>query len=240
MAASGPPHPEGDPVSITHPARRATAGAALLCSAVLAAAGCASTTQPQTAGPPTTAHSGGHTPRTSTPPQASGGPSAGASTTPAAPAAPGGCASSSLKAVVNVSQGDAAAGTAYYPVNFTNTSGSTCTMFGYPGVSFAAGDGGARIGRAATRNPAVTPATVTVRPGGVAHATIGIANAGNYSAAQCQPVTVHWLKIYPPNQTDPIFAHFTARACSALPHSLGSQLSVYATRHGPGKRGEGP
>jgi uncharacterized protein DUF4232 len=226
-------------VSITRPARRATAGAALLCSAVLAA-GCASATQPQSVGAPTPAHSRGHTHRTSAPPPASDSPSAGTSTTPAAPAATSGCASSVLKAVVNVSQGDAAAGTAYYPVDFTNTSGSTCTMFGYPGVSFAAGDGGARIGRAASRNPAVTPATVTVGPGGVAHATIGVADAGNYSASQCKPVTVHWLKIYPPNQTAPIFAHFTVQACSALPHSLGSQLSVYATRHGPGTRGEGP
>lgn len=29
-----------------------------------------------------------------------------------------------------------AAGSLYYPVNFTNTSDAPCTLYGYPGMSF--------------------------------------------------------------------------------------------------------
>ncbi len=27
-------------------------------------------------------------------------------------------------------------------------------------------------------------------------------------------VTAHWLKVYPPNQTAPLYASFTAQACT--------------------------
>ena len=40
-----------------------------------------------------------------------------------------------LGAWVAVSQGNGAAGTIYYPLEFTNTSGHACSLFGYPGVS---------------------------------------------------------------------------------------------------------
>jgi hypothetical protein len=143
--------------------------------------------------------------------------------------------------VVNVSQAGAAAGSTYYPIKFTNTSGSTCTLFGYPGVSFASGPGGSRVGRAASRNPGGTPVTVTLASGGVAHATVQIAQAGNYTKSTCKPVTTHWLKIYPPNQVTPLFVSFTTQACSAmLPRATGSQLSIYAMRSGPGKTGQAP
>jgi hypothetical protein len=156
-------------------------------------------------------------------------------------AATAGCPSSGLKVVVNVSQAGAAAGSTYYPIKFTNTSGSTCTLFGYPGVSFASGPGGSRIGRAASRNPAGQPVTVTLANGASAHATVQIAEADNYPQSTCKPVTAHWLKVYPPNQTTPLWVNFTTQACSAmLPRSTGGQLSIYAMRHGPGKSGQAP
>jgi hypothetical protein len=37
------------------------------------------------------------------------------------------------------------------------------------------------------------------------------ATAGSY---QCAPVTSHWLQIFPPNQTVPIYLHFTSTACA--------------------------
>jgi Protein of unknown function (DUF4232) len=143
--------------------------------------------------------------------------------------------------VVNTSQGGAAAGSSYYPIDFTNTSGSTCTLFGYPGVSFTSGQGGSQIGRPASRNPAGPPVTVTLTPGTVAHATVQVTQAANYSKSACEPVTAHWLKIYPPNQTAPLYVRFTAQACShKVPSSGGSQLSIYAMRRGPGQRGQAP
>jgi hypothetical protein len=165
-------------------------------------------------------------------------PSASASAQPSGAAA--GCASSALKVSVNVAQAGAAAGSIYYPIVFTNTSSASCTMFGYPGVSFAASSGGARIGRAARREPAPPPSTVSLAPGGVAHATLQVGEAANYPAARCQPVQAHWLKIYPPNQFAPIFARFSAQACSAMLPRHGGQLAVFVVRPGPGKAGQGP
>jgi Domain of unknown function (DUF4232) len=144
-----------------------------------------------------------------------------------------GCATSALKVAVNTSKPGAAAGSIYYPVDFTNTSASTCTLFGYPGVSFVTGPSGTLMGRAATRNPVKPAATVTLAPGQVAHATLQVAAAGNYSPAQCKPVTAHWLRVFPPNQTAALVVHFTTQACSArLPHSVGSQLSTTVVQPG--------
>jgi hypothetical protein len=39
---------------------------------------------------------------------------------------------------VDDSQAQGGAGSSYYPLNFTNGSGSACEMYGFPGVSFAA------------------------------------------------------------------------------------------------------
>jgi hypothetical protein len=178
-----------------------------------------------------------------------------AATTPAtAPASPAsspapsganpvtaGCSSSALTARVDLAQSGAAAGSVYVPIDFTNTSGSPCTLDGYPGVSFVRSPSGGQLGNAATRNPAAAPAMVTLAPGGIAHAILQVGEAGNYSASACTPVTAHWLKIFPPNQASAIYARYDVQACSArLPAKLGSQLDVYVVRPGAGKAGHAP
>jgi uncharacterized protein DUF4232 len=217
--------------------RHALGTITLLGTAVLAAA-CSSST--------TTGTSAASAP-SSTPPA----PSAPATTPGSSQPAPqpsvtgrpgvAGCATAGLKIKVDTSQGGAAAGSTYVPIDFTNTTSSTCTMFGYPGVSFVTGVPGSQIGRPAKRNPADQATTVTLAPGAVAHATLQVAEAGNYNPSDCKPVTAHWLKVYPPNQFNPIYTKYTAQVCSAkLPHGLGSQLGIYVVRPGPGKAGQGP
>ena len=79
---------------------------------------------------------------------------------------------------------------------------------------------------------------VTLAPGGIAHAVLQVAEAGNYSSSACTPVTAHWLKIFPPNQVTAIYAHYEVQACSAkLPAKLGSQLDVYVVRPVRGRPG---
>ena len=216
--------------------RHALGAAALLCTALLAAA-CSSSTS-------TSGTSLGSTP--SSTPAASSAPA----TTPAPPSAPAsatasagvaGCSSRALKAKVDTAQAGAAAGSTYVPIDFTNIGSSTCTLFGYPGVSAVDSPSGSQLGRAATRNPAASATLVTLVPGGVAHAIVQVANAGNYTPSQCSPVTAHYLRIYPPNQFTAIYAPYTVQVCSAkLPHKIGSQLSVYVVRPGPGKAGQAP
>lgn len=219
-------------------ARRTGLAALLLGTAVLAAA-CASSNGGGTAGtaPSSSTAAAPHGASASSgAPQPSGGSSASASPSTGTAA----CATANLKATVLTSAGGAAAGSTYYPMNLTNTGSTSCALFGYPGVSWVTGPSGSQIGRPATRNPAVTPATVVLAPGQTAHVTLQVVDALNYSKTTCQPVTAHWLKIFPPGQFTALYVKFSALTCSAkLPKKLGSTLTVDAVKAGQGKPGGG-
>jgi Domain of unknown function (DUF4232) len=124
------------------------------------------------------------------------------------------CATSALHVAVPSGRGNAAAGSAFYPIQFSNTSSSRCTLYGYPGVSFVGAVGGSQIGAAATRNSALPAKLISLSPGQTVHATLQVVDAMNYPSGDCGLVTAHWLKIYPPNQTAPIYVSFTAQTCS--------------------------
>jgi hypothetical protein len=109
-------------------------------------------------------------------------------------------------------QGNGAAGTIYYDLEFTNLSGSTCTLFGYPGVS-ATNLTGTQLGSAAVRIGA-TPQTVTLANGATATALVGIVEGGIFPPAQCGPVTAAGLRVYPPGQTQSKRVPFPFAACS--------------------------
>ena len=142
------------------------------------------------------------------------------------------CATSALKVTVPKGQGNAAAGSSYYPIQFANVSGASCTLQGYPGVSFVTAQGGRQIGPAATRNAAVARQLVTLSPGQTVHAELQVLNAQNYPPADCGLVTAHWLKIYPPNQTGAAYVSFTAQAC-AKPKQILSVQTVQPGTAGP-------
>ncbi len=137
-------------------------------------------------------------------------------TTPAtpapAPAGPPGCATTALTA--SLGAGSGAAGSTYFPITFTNTSGSTCSLYGYPGVSFVTA-AGAQVGAAATEDPTYPRQLITLAPGVTAHAELKIGNAQNYPAATCDPATVDRLKIFPPGQTSPLYLTLSATACAS-------------------------
>jgi len=193
-------------------ARTLIATAAIGFSAALLA-GCGSSSSPAAA-PGAGPNRAATTPDSSVNP---GGPDQTVS--PAATAAPtaGGapaCATSALRVSVPAGAGNAAAGSSYYPVQFANTSSSPCTLYGFPGVSFVTAAGGSQIGIPATRDPALAARLVTLSPGQTVHAELQVADAQNYPPADCDLVTAHWLKVYPPNQTAPVYISFTAPTCS--------------------------
>jgi hypothetical protein len=137
-------------------------------------------------------------------------PSAGGST-PTASAGPAGCSTGALKG--SLGPGSAAAGSSYYPIVFTNTSGSACTLYGYPGVSFVTASGG-QVGMPATEDAVFPRQLVTLQPGGSAHAELRIAAAQNYPAATCSPVAVSKLKVFPPGQTSALVIAVTSTGCA--------------------------
>jgi len=149
------------------------------------------------------------------------------------------CQSAALKVTVDTSQAGGAAGSVYYPVNFTNTSGAPCGLYGYPGMSFVTADGsaGQQIGAAAQRDPAFGDLAVRLPADGVAHAWLQVAEAGNYPAAACQPTTAHWLRVFPPGDTVASYVGVSFGACSSASTPL---LTVTPIRSGRGVRGVTP
>ncbi len=222
-------------------------------AASLLAAGCASTasSQPAVTSSPAASTSGGGTGTASassaaTPAGPASAPAssapAAASTPASAPASGAGvaaCGTGSLLISVDDTQANGGAGSFYYPLNFTNTSAAACAMYGYPGVSFATGAsaGGRQIGVAANRSPAFAKVTVILAPGATAHAWLRVAVAQNYPAATCQPVTAHWLRVYPPGET---VAGYVGLSLSACGSSSAPLLTILPVRAGKGLAGTTP
>jgi hypothetical protein len=125
---------------------------------------------------------------------------------------PGQCVSGDLQA--SLGQSGAAAGTIYQLVVLTNTSGSACTLYGYPGVSFVTGQGGSSIGAPAARNPLIPDTLVTLPAGGAAGALVGITDTGALPQTACQPGTAEWLRIYPPGDFGSLLVQLSSRVCT--------------------------
>jgi len=148
------------------------------------------------------------------------------------------CSTTLLVLTVDDSQAGAGAGNSYYPLNFTNTSGAACEMYGFPGVSFvtAPTGQGQQVGAAALRGEA-SDVAIQLAPGGAAHAWLKVATALNYPASDCQPVTVHWLRVYPPGETAAGYVGQTFTACSSASAPL---LTILPVRAGDGVAGVTP
>jgi Protein of unknown function (DUF4232) len=145
------------------------------------------------------------------------------------PSGPPGCATAVLKAGLGRASGTA--GSVYYPIVFTNTSDSACSLYGYPGVSFVTASG-AQVGAAATEEPVYPRRLVTLAPGSAAHAVLQVIDAHNYPPPTCSLVAVHRLKVFPPGQTSALYVALTATACS---NSSVQILAVQTVQ--PGSRG---
>jgi hypothetical protein len=165
-----------------------------------------------------------------------GAPTATPTATPAAapsPTGPPSCASSALRA--SLGRGSGAAGSAYYPVELINVSGSTCTLYGYPGVSFVTRIGGSQIGAAARQDHTFARRLVTLAPGATAHAQLQVVDAENFPAAECGLVTAHWLKVFPPGQFGALYIKLKASACSSAAKPV-RVLAIQTVQ--PGKGGQ--
>jgi hypothetical protein len=212
---------------------RRTAAAAALGGIAVATVACSSGTGHAVRPAAKTTVTASATPARGTPtetPTATATPTTTSASAPAPTSSgPAPCRTAALR--VALGRGDGAAGSTYYPLDFSNASGDACTLFGYPGVSFVTGVGGSQIGNAASRNPAFASESVTIAAGGVVHAALQVVNAQNFPRADCHPVAAHWLRIYPPNQTAPLYLSFTAPACSTQARSV-DILAVEAVRPG--------
>jgi hypothetical protein len=123
------------------------------------------------------------------------------------------CTAADLGAWLAISQGNGAAGSVYYPLQFTNLSRHACAMRGFPGVSVL--DRAAhQVGRPASRDYAVPVRTVVLAPGATAHTILRLSDVV-LSTPGCHPVySGIELRIYPPNQRQSTLAAYDLEACA--------------------------
>ena len=122
------------------------------------------------------------------------------------------CATSQLR--VTLGNGQGAAGSVIYSLQFQNTGQSACTLFGNPGVSLVASQSGPQLGAAATFVNHSQAATVNLAPGATASAALQIVDAGNFPESSCDETPAAGLLVYPPGQTASLFvAQGGLRAC---------------------------
>jgi Protein of unknown function (DUF4232) len=151
-----------------------------------------------------------------------------ADTTPAAVPA---CTAADLGAWVAISQGNGAAGSIYYPLQFTNLSRHACAMRGFPGVS-AIDRNGHQLGSPAGWDTGVAAHTVVLAPGATAHTILRYSDVEVSTAPGCHPVfSTFELRVYPPGQYSATYAFFGLEACS---HAGPIYMSVEPIRSGVG------
>lgn len=158
-----------------------------------------------------------------------GGTGSGGTTAPIRPAGPVPCRANTLR--VSLGGGDAAAGTSYVQLEFTNTGTRSCVIQGFPGVSYVAGDNGTQVGAPAERD-GTKGGAVTLAPRGVASATLAMVQVLNYEESVCRPTPVRGLRVYPPGDTASVFVATNGTGCAGNPP--GPQLKISTIKSGPG------
>jgi Protein of unknown function (DUF4232) len=136
-----------------------------------------------------------------------------ASTAPASPSimAVPQCKSANIEVWLGLNPDGAAAGTTFYPIEFTNNGFKThtCYLSGRPGV-YAVNAKGQRIGPVLKGSTKGTQ--IILEPGQTANAVLGIVDAGIISG--CGQTTGVGLKVTPPGQSaSQLIADFTFPVC---------------------------
>lgn len=140
---------------------------------------------------------------------------------PSAAAPP--CTHSQLR--VGHGPGQGSAGHFHWPITFRNTSGTACTLRGFPGVSSRNRRHGHRIGAPASREPAQSVRRIRLAAhGGIASALFTQTDVGVFDPAQCHPKSAKGLRVFAPNQTSSFFIQLRHRVCSAGPNGSGSSV----------------
>jgi hypothetical protein len=136
------------------------------------------------------------------------------------------CSAADLEVWVAADQGGAAAGTLYYPLEFTNISNHTCTLFGFPGVS--AISSGRQLGSPAVWDTSVAPHTVTLAPAATGYALLEYSDVITSNCPPPYKVSAFELRVIPPDQTQSVHAFWPLTACTAPGQTTFMRVRVIA------------
>lgn len=121
-----------------------------------------------------------------------------------------GCGASQL--TLTVRTGDSGAGQFHQQLVLTNR-GATCTLEGYPGVSFV-DTAGQTLGKPAAQSPGPVHRQ-TLAPGGSVAAVLTYSNADAYPSSACHPRPSSRVRVYPPGDRLALEAADSVQVCSA-------------------------
>jgi len=107
-----------------------------------------------------------------------------------------GCATSAL--TITFGSPNGTAGAIHYTLTFHNAGSTSCTLYGFPGVSFLA-SGGSQIGVPALRQGGASPTTVTLAAGADAYSSVAVTDPGIPPCTS--QATATQVRVYPPGQT---------------------------------------
>lgn len=124
-----------------------------------------------------------------------------ATTTTTAKSGPGRCRSAELAAELVPRSYEVAVGNEEFRVQLSNTSTTTCTLFGYPGLQLLSSTG-KPLPTEVDRGPsylvrAETPETVTLKPGQTASFVVGFQDQTGFPGTSCPVAPV--MEVTPPN-----------------------------------------
>ena len=201
---------------------RVTVSAGALLGAVLLAGCSASGTTTSSTGT-STATTATSTPTPTSTVTATARPTPTVSGTPVA--GPSRCAVAQLSGAIGERNG-APAGTGdgmnqkHDAIILTNTSGTTCTIQGWPGVSLVGDGNGTQLGAAAALDRTTPHPTLAIQPGGKVQAPIDYTSAAVYPGSQCGVKQADGLRVYPPGSTASLFITAKWQACTSTTHDL--------------------
>ncbi|MGI3780773.1 MAG: DUF4232 domain-containing protein [Janthinobacterium lividum] len=125
----------------------------------------------------------------------------------------GGCAVGSLKITYTNDTGGGGAGSVSGALTFQNTGTASCTLAGFPGVSFVGGGNGTQVGQAATKTDGAVK-TRTLRPGTSVKAALRRTQPGMYGD-DCHQTKVDGFRVFPPGSTESAFVAFPTTGCKS-------------------------
>ena len=195
------------------PVRPRTLAAAVLAGAVaLGTAACGSgSEQSPTTPAPTVTVTETAAPTSASSPPASTSPLPATSSPRVTQGADGTCTDASLRVRYADDPGGAGAGSVTGTFTFTNTGDASCTLSGFPGVSYVTGSDGEQVGPPAGRTGDAS-STRTLKPGGSARASLRRSQPGSYGS-DCRETDVRGFRVYPPGSRGAVFVAFPTTGC---------------------------
>ncbi|MEJ4097467.1 DUF4232 domain-containing protein [Corynebacterium bovis] len=100
---------------------------------------------------------------------------------------------------VTATRPEGAAGSEEFSLMFTNNGRSSCSLRGYPGVSFVGNSNGTQLGAGASREAVSGSLPVVTLASGASATASG--RAGTRPADECRPTPADGLRVYPPDET---------------------------------------